>query len=86
MVGGMALSDWLQVMCVFLGMLLDCYVWLFFAVWPSQERIRTGSKCSHEPVKQFRFLKQSLEINQQIPDYEKFSAFSCKIKKISQKN
>ena len=50
-----------------------------------QGRIQTGSKGSHKPVKQFRFLKQSIKINYQIPDYKKISTFSCKIKKISQK-
>ena len=50
-----------------------------------QGRIQTGSKGSHKPVKQFRFLKQSIKINYQIPDYKKILTFSCKIKKISQK-
>ena len=36
-------------------------------------------------VKEFRFLKQSININYQIPDYKKISTFSCKIKKISPK-
>ena len=50
-----------------------------------QGRIQTGSKGSHKPVKQFRFLKQSIKINYQIPDHKKISTFLCKIKKISQK-
>ena len=55
------------------------------AIAKQQGRIQTGSKGLHKPVKLFRFLKQSIKINYQIPDYKKFSIFSCKIKKISQK-
>ena len=36
-----------------------------------QGRIQAGSKGSHKPVKQFRFLKQNIKINYQIPDYKK---------------
>ena len=38
----------------------------------AQGRIQTDSKGSHKPVKQFRFLKQSIKINYQIPDYKNF--------------
>ena len=53
--------------------------------YPMQGQIQTGSKGSHKPVKQLRFLKQSIEIDYQVPDYKKILTFSCKIKKISQK-
>ena len=46
---------------------------IFFQTGSSilQGRIQTGSKGSHKPVKQFRFLKQNIRINYQIPDYKK---------------
>ena len=41
----------------------------------SQRQIQAGSKGSHKPVKQFRFLKQNIKINYQIPDYKKEFSF-----------
>ena len=46
-----------------------------------QGRIQTGSKGSHKPVKQFRFLKQSFKIYYQIPDYKKFRVSDVKLRK-----
>ena len=50
---------------------------LFFYVPPQhlQGQIQTGSKGSQKPVKQFRFLKQSIKINYQILDYKKISTW-----------
>ena len=36
-----------------------------------QGRIQAGSNGLHKPVKQFRFLKQNIKIDYQIPDYKK---------------
>ena len=50
-----------------------------------QGRIQTGSKGSHKPVKHFRFLKQSIEINYQIHDYKNFRLSQVKLRKFLKK-
>ena len=49
-----------------------------------QGRIQAGSKGSHKPVKQFRFLKQNIKINYQIPDYKKNVKLSKFLKKLNE--